>query len=355
MDWDKYSTKKINTKNVKKDFPFSFFESSGPGILLGLLLLIVVVGAMSSFYRVYTQERAVITRFGKYLKTSEPGLHFKLPFGVDQVFKEETTVIQEETFGFISSERGEAPRRTISSFYSDFQKTRNTDAESLMLTGDLNVADVEWVVHYRISDLRAYLFNVRNPRKNIRDVSEAVMRRVVGDMTVQDVITSGRVAISSEAKLLTQQILDQYEMGIEVVDIKLQDVNPPEKVKPAFNEVNSAKQEQEQAINLAEAERNKIIPETKGKADQEISKAEGYALQVVNRARGDAEKFEQILIEYEKAPQITRTRLYLDLMATLLRRTEGVTIIDPEITGVLPIYTADGTPLNKTRPAGKEQ
>jgi membrane protease subunit HflK len=161
-------------------------------------------------------------------------------------------------------------------------------------------------------------------------------------MSVQDVITSGRVAISAEAKALTQQILDQYHMGIEVVDIKLQDVNPPEKVKPAFNEVNSAKQEQEQAINLAEAERNKIIPETKGKAEQEVSKAEGYALQVVNRARGDSEKFEQILIEYEKAPTITRTRMYLDLMASVLRRTESVTIIDPEITGVLPIYSAEG-------------
>ena len=147
--------------------------------------------------------------------------------------------------------------------------------------------------------------------------------QIFGDMTVQDVITQGRVSIEDQAKQLTQEILDEYQMGVEIVEIKLQDVNPPEKVKPAFNEVNSAKQEQEQAINLAEAERNRIIPETRGKAEQAISNAQGYALEVVNEAKGDAEKFEQILEEYKKAPEVTRTRMYLDLMGDLLKRTEN--------------------------------
>lgn len=345
MDWDEYSSRRIKSKKNKSedegDFLGGFFEN--PFSILGaVLIFVLVIGVSSSFYRVYTQERAVVTRFGAYLKTSEPGLHFKLPFGIDSVYKEEVTVVQEEVFGFLANNsRSERRRSPFASLANNNFKKRNTDDESLMLTGDLNVADVEWVVQYRISDLRSYLFNVRDPRKNIRDVSEAVMRRVVGDMSVQDVITQGRVAMASQAKQLTQETLDHYEIGIEILDVKLQDVNPPESVKPAFNEVNSAKQEQEQAINIAETERNKKIPETRGKAEQEISKAQGYALEIVNKAKGDAERFSQILEEYRKAPDITRTRLYLDVMSKLLRRSQAVTVIDPKISGVLPIYSAN--------------
>lgn len=346
MDWEKYASKKIKPAATGGGGdPFSQFFENPMALVIIVVIFFVSIGAFSSFYRVHTQERAVVTRLGKYLKTSEPGLHFKIPFGVDRVFKEETTVIQEETFGFLSSEGSDSKRNPFYASTSYGYKQRNTEAESSMLTGDLNVADVKWVVQFRISDLQLYLFNVRDPRKNIRDVSEAVMRRVVGDMSVQDVITQGRVSIEDRAKVLTQEILDHYGIGVEIVELKLQDVNPPEKVKPAFNEVNSAKQEQEQAINMAEAERNRIIPETRGKAEQAISNAQGYALEVVNQAKGDAVKFEQILTEYKKAPEITRIRLYLDLMRDLLKRTEGVTVVDPSVKGVLPIYTGTTEPI----------
>lgn len=208
-----------------------------------------------------------------------------------------------------------------------------------MLTGDLNVADVEWVVQYRVADPKDYLFNVRDPKKNIRDISQATMRRVVGDRTVSQVLTTGRTEIAAEAKRLSQEILNKYNMGVEIVDVKLQDVNPPEKVKPSFNDVVAAKQEQERTINMAEQEYNSLIPEARGKAEQEISGATGYAQAAVNRSKGDANKFLQLLQEYKKAPTITRKRLYLETVEKLMRRIDAITIVDKEVKGVLPVFT----------------
>ncbi len=225
-----------------------------------------------------------------------------------------------------------------------------------MLSGDLNVADVQWVVHYRISDPEKYLFRVRDPRRNIRDISQATMRRVVGDRIVNDVLTVGRDQIAKDAMDLTQQILDKYEMGVKIERVILQDVNPPEPVKPSFNDVNAAKQEQEQAINQAEAQYNKVIPEAQGKAEEEISNARGYASAVLNRAKGDAQKITSILKEYRGAPEITRTRMYLDMMEDLFSRFRSVTIVDPNVKGVLPIlpgFQLSG-PQAESRPDKKE-
>lgn len=303
--------------------------------LIGIaFLLLASVTALTSYYTVEPDEQAIILRFGRYMATEGPGLHFKLPMGIHRAIKVPTERVLQAEFGFRTSDTG--PARTI---YSSQQ----FDDESLMLTGDLNVADVEWIVQYQISDPKKFLFHTSDPVRNLRDVSQAVMRRVVGDRLVNDVLTVGRVEIAAEAQRLTQEILDQrYDMGIRVVSVKLQDVNPPELVKPSFNDVNAAKQEQEQMINQAERAYNEVIPKARGQAEEEISRAEGYAAAVLNRARGNAGKFQLLLAEYLKAPQITRRRLYLDALEKLYGRFSNLTIVDEDLKGLLPIFEGAG-------------
>ena len=295
----------------------------------GAPLLLLIPALLTSFYTVQPDEEAVVLRFGKYLTTTQPGLHFKFPFGMDKAIKVKTKLILQQEFGFRT--RGVGGKR------SSYSSSSYTD-ESLMLTGDLNVAEVEWITQYQISEPQKYLFNVRYPTENIRDLSEAVMRQVVGDRLVNDVLTVGRTAIAGEAKQLLQNILDEYDVGIRIVSIKLQDVNPPEPVKPSFNEVNEAKQEQEQAINLAEKLYNKVIPEARGKAEKVVAEAEGYATALVNRAKGDAERFRKVLKEYRKAPKITRERMYLESMEKFMKRMEAITVVDPRVKGLLPVF-----------------
>jgi membrane protease subunit HflK len=293
------------------------------------LLVIIGLAAFSSFYTVQPDEEAVVIRFGKYIDTTQPGLHFKLPLGVDQVTKVKTKIVHQTEFGFRT--RDLTSRRTS---YS----TNNLQEESLMLTGDLNVAEVEWVVQYQISDPFKYLFKTSDPIRNVRDVSESIMRRVVGDKMVTDVLTTGRVGIASEAKILMQEILNKYDLGILIKSIKLQDVNPPKVVQPSFNDVNAAKQEQEKMINQAEEAYNRVIPEAKGKAKKLISEAEGYANALINRAEGDAEKFQAVYREYRKAPSITKKRIFLETMQSIFKNMENLTIIDSKVKGLLPVY-----------------
>ena len=293
------------------------------------LLVIIGLAAFSSFYTVQPDEEAVVIRFGKYIDTTQPGLHFKLPLGIDQVTKVKTKIVHQTEFGFRT--RDLSSRRTS-------YTTNNLQEESLMLTGDLNVAEVEWVVQYQISDPFKYLFKTSDPIRNVRDVSESIMRRVVGDKMVTDVLTTGRVGIASEAKILMQEILNKYDLGILIKSIKLQDVNPPKVVQPSFNDVNAAKQEQEKMINQAEEAYNKVIPEAKGKAKKLISEAEGYAEALINRAEGDAEKFQAVYREYRKAPSITRKRIFLETMQSIFKNMENLTIIDSKVKGLLPVY-----------------
>ncbi len=307
-------------------------KNKGPVKVIAFLLF-VGIGAYTSFYTVQPSEEAVVTRFGRYNRTTSPGLHFLMPFGIERATIVRTKLVLQEEFGF----RTKNSNRDVTS-YAKGSYAR----ESLMLTGDLNVADVEWIVQYQISDPKKYLFAAQDPGRNIRDVSEAIMRRVVGDRIVNEVLTTGRVEIATEAQRLMQEVLDIYDIGIRVVTVKLQDVNPPETVKPSFNEVNAAKQEQEKAINMAEEVYNKIIPEAHGKAEETISQAEGYASAKVNRARGDSEKFLMTLKEYRSAPEITRTRIYLETMQELFTRFEKLTIVDDKVKGLLPIFGQDG-------------
>lgn len=306
-------------------------------ILFGI---IVVIGVLTSYYTVDVSEQGVVRRFGRYHDTTEPGLHFKLPFGVDQITKVPSKVLLQEEFGFRSTGR-EGSRTTYSkSAY---------DEESLMLTGDLNVADVEWIVQYRIADPWKFLFHARNVRRTIRDVAMASMRRVVGDRLVDDVITRGRAGIADQAKVNMQDILNKYDIGIRIEAVMLQDVHPPSSVKPAFNEVNAAKQEQEQAINTAEREYNKVIPEARGKAERKVAEAQAYAVDVINRSKGDAKKFDQVLREYRKAPAVTRKRMFLETMEEIFAKLDSVTIIDGKVKGVLPLYSSLGGPTKTTK------
>jgi modulator of FtsH protease HflK len=301
-------------------------------ILIGGIVLII--GLFTSFYTIEPDEEGVVLRFGRYYETTEPGLHFKLPFGIDEKIKVKTKLILQEEFGF-RTKGSDGSRTTYAN--SSF------NGESLMLTGDLNVADVEWITQFQISEPQKFLFNVRDPIQNIRDISEAIMRRVVGDRLVNDVLTVGRTEIALEAKELTQAILDSYDMGVKVVSIKLQDVNPPEPVKPSFNKVNEAKQEQEKAINQAEKFYNKIIPEARGKAEQTIAEAEGFAAAIINRSKGDAERFRSMMVSYKKAPQITKDRMYIETVEKLLMRLDTVTLIDPGVQGLLPVFSGSQT------------
>jgi membrane protease subunit HflK len=300
-----------------------FVPKNAIAILVGL---VVAVAAFSSVYQIDPDERGVVLRFGRYSSETGPGLHFLVPF-MDDVIKVPVQRQLKEEFGFRTAEAG------VRTQYVD----RGFEDESLMLTGDLNVAVVEWIVQYRINDPRAFLFNVRSPQSSFRDMTEAAMRQVVGDHSVDEVITTGRASIAALGHEILQQLSDTYEIGIDVQQLVLQDVNPPDAVKPSFNEVNEAIQEREQLINEARTEFNQAIPKAEGEALQLIQEAEGYATARVNRAEGEATRFEAIYDEYRKAPRVTRTRMYLEMLNEVLPRVGKKVIVDEDGASVLPL------------------
>lgn len=296
-----------------------------------LIAFAVLIVAFTSFYTVEPEETALVLRFGEYVRATDPGLHFKLPFGVETVKKVPVQRQWKEEFGF----------RTVRSGQRSQYATRPYAEEANMLTGDLNAANVEWVVQYRVVDPYRYLFKVRQPQDTFRGMSEAVMRSIVGDRTVNEVLTVGRAEVASEVQLALQVLCDQYEIGISVDQVVLQDVNPPDAVKPSFNEVNEAQQEREKLINQAQSEYNRVIPRAQGEALQTIQEAEGYALQRVNEARGDSARFVAFYREYRKAPEITRKRIYLETMSQVLPAVNGKVIIDGDLRSVLPLLNLD--------------
>jgi len=268
----------------------------------------------------------VITRFGKYVRSEEPGLHMKLPI-LERVYKVAVERQQKEEFGF---------RTTSTGIQSQYTKTGTTD-ESLMLTGDLNLADVEWVVQYRVDDPYNFLFKVRDPVRTMRDISESCMRQIVGDRTVNEVLTVGRTEIAISVQQEMQKLCTEYMLGITIEQVVLQDVNPPDPVKDAFNAVNQAQQEKETMINQARSEYNKIIPRARGQADETIQKAEGYATERVNNALGETSRFNALYREYVKAPEVTKKRLYLETLGNVLPRLGHKIITDEKGNNVLPL------------------
>lgn len=300
------------------------------GNLLKLLVLaIVILSAATSYYQVEPEQVALVTRFGRYVYTAQPGPHFKWPLGIEDKIKVPIQRQLKQEFGFRTLRAG---------VHSEFETSSDEPKrESRMLTGDLNVANVEWIVQYKVKDAYQYTFRVRDVTGTLRDLSEAVMRKVVGDHSVTEVLTVGRERIQIAAKDELQTLCNRYQMGIEVLQLVLQDVNPPEAVRDSFNEVNQAIQERERAINQAWASYNSVIPEAEGKAEQAVQAAEGYATERVNNAQGDVQRFLALEAEYRKAPAVTRTRLYLESIEKVLPRAKRRVIIDDSVKGVLPL------------------
>ena len=298
---------------------------------LGFLLLLLVVALWNTVFTIDPQEVGVIKRFGAYTRTVEPGLHFKLPFPIETVTKVPVEEQLKEEFGYRTERAGVRTR------YSE----RDFLAESSMLTGDLNVAVVEWETQYRIDDPTKWLFKVRNVRESFRDLNVAVLREVVGDRSVDEVITVGREELAEVAQTRLQELCDQYETGIKVVKVLLQDVNPPAPVQDSFNEVNQAEQEKERMINEAEGAYNRVVPRARGEAEQTIQEAVGYATDRVNRAKGDVAKFEALLAAYQRAPVVTRRRIYLETMRDMLSQVERKVILDEDLKGLLPLLSLD--------------
>lgn len=301
-------------------------------IFYGIIGIFILWILFSSIYTVDADEVGVVQRFGKFHTNTDPGLNFKLPWGIDKVTKVKVQRVFKEEFGF----------RTVSAGVRTEYSNADFSSESLMLTGDLNAALVEWIVQYRIKDPEAYLFKVRDVERTIRYVSESIMRQVVGDNSVDEVITVRRQDIAPEVKDLMQELLDEYETGIDVITVNLQDVNPPKKVQPAFNEVNEAEQEKERIVNEALQAYNSAIPQAKGQAEQEILESEGYAINRINRAKGDAEKFTAVWREYSKAKDVTQRRLYLEMMQEVLPKLDKKYIVDEDLKSFLPLLQLQG-------------
>ncbi|MBK9777198.1 MAG: FtsH protease activity modulator HflK [bacterium] len=308
------------------------FPKPRPRLVANLLVVVVALAVMlSGFYTIDPEEAGLVLRFGKYTRISEPGLHFKMPLGIERVRKVPIQRQLKEEFGF----------RTVRADIQTEYSTKSFVEESSMLTGDLNAALVEWVVQYRIVDPYKFLFEVRNVQETFRDMSEAVMRRVVGDRTVNEVLTIGRAEVAAQVQVELQEMCNQYQTGISVDQVVLQDINPPDPVKPSFNAVNEAQQEREKLINQAQSEYNREIPKASGEAQQTIQEAEGYALNRVNRAEGDAAAFNAIYDAYRKAPEVTRQRIYLETMAQVLPQVRSKVIVDDDLRGVLPLLNLD--------------
>ena len=303
----------------------------GPrGVFILVVLVLAVLGLLTAYYTVPSDSVAVVQRFGKYLKDVPPGLHFKLPLGVDTATIVPVKRQLKQEFGF-----------TTPGSADPFQSPRDGKRETEMVTGDLNAALVEWVVQYRISDPAKFLFEVRQPGATLRHVSESVMREVVGDRTVDEVITIGRQEIETEALVKMQELSSKYAMGISIDQVQLKNINPPRPVQESFNEVNQAQQEKEKLINEARRDYNKVIPLAEGEKDQRIREADGYRLKRINEAEGDVARFSALLAEYTKAPEVTRRRIYIETLQEVMPSIRSTIIVDEQSRSILPLLNLD--------------
>ena len=306
-------------------------SGGGPrAVIIIAILALIGLGAWTAYYTVPSDSVAVVQRFGKYLKEVQPGLHFKLPMGIDVATIVPVKRQLKQEFGFST------PGAT-----DPYQSPHDGKRETEMVTGDLNAALVEWVVQYRISDPVKFLFEVREPSETLRYVSESVMREVVGDRTVDEVITIGRQEIEAEALTKMQELSTKYTMGISIDQVQLKNINPPGPVQESFNEVNQAQQEKEKLINEARRDYNKVVPLAEGEKDQRIREADGYRLKRINEAEGDVARFSALLAEYTKAPEVTRRRIYLETLQDVMPGLRSKIIVDEKTRSILPLLNLD--------------
>jgi modulator of FtsH protease HflK len=314
-----------------------FMPSGGSrGVVVIAALVLLGLGLLTAYYTVPSDSVAVVQRFGKYLKDVPPGLHFKLPLGIDTATIVPVKRQLKQEFGFATPGGGDP-----------YQSPRDGKRETEMVTGDLNAALVEWVVQYRISDPVKFLFEVREPAATLRYVSESVMREVVGDRTVDEVITIGRQEIESEALIKMQALSTKYAMGISIDQVQLKNINPPGPVQESFNEVNQAQQEKEKLINEARRDYNKVIPLAEGEKDQRIREADGYRLKRVNEAQGDVARFNALLAEYNKAPEVTRRRIYIETLQDVMPGIRSKIVVDEQTRSILPLLNLDSQKLDR--------
>jgi membrane protease subunit HflK len=339
QDWgngpssDDLEKKVIEIKNHLKN---KFGPQKG---LLPILIVavLILIGGYSSMYEVDTEETGVVLRFGKFSSFAEPGLHFKMPLGVDRVYLVQTGRVLKEEFGF----------RTIKPDVRSTYTKRGLEEESLTLTGDLNVSDVEWIVQFQVSDPFKFIFRIKDPVGTIRDIAEAMVRKAIGNANVTEVLTTERALLASEIQTDLQSTLNQYDIGVRIVTVKFQDVTPPDPVKAAYNEVNESEQQRESLIFQAREQFNREVPRARGEAKKVLQEAEGYAVERVNKARGETNRFLALLTEYRKAPSVTRSRIYLETLEEVLPRLEEIYVMDAENGGALPLL-----PLRKSLQGG---
>ena len=297
-------------------------------IQIAAIVIVAAIVLYSAIYQIAPDEMGVIQRFGKFVRTTDPGLHARLPFGIESLTRVPVQRQLKHEFGF---------RTTTPGIRSEYANPADAQKEAVMLTGDLNVLNVEWIVQYKIKDSYKYLFKMRGAENTFRDMNEAVVRRIIGDNSVDEVLTTGRDRLAHEARQALQDLCNIYEIGIEVNQLIFQDINPPEPVKPSFNDVNESLQEKERKINEAWAEYNNEIPKATGVAEQTIRAAEGYATERVNNSRGDASRFTSVWQEYARAPQVTRKRLYLEAMNDVMQKIGKKIVIDGQLKSLLPL------------------
>jgi membrane protease subunit HflK len=301
-------------------------------IILILVALVVLGGGLSSFFQVNATEQAVVTRLGRFNRIEGPGLQFKLPFGLEQNYNVPTEVIQSMQFGY----------RVLESGVDTVFDTREYEEESSMLTGDVNIVDVEWAVQFRISDPRAWLFNMEDPEQTISDISKSVINRLVGDRSLDSVLTDARQEISVLARDEMNSILQGYELGVNITTVELKNTAPPTgRVEEAFKDVQDAQQDMERSINEGQQALNTQVPQARGERDQAILAARGYASQRTNEAQGDVARFLSVLGEYRNDPNTTRTRLYFEMMEDVFANAEGTTLVDRDLSNFIPLLNLD--------------
>jgi len=320
-----------------RDFIKNKFNPQKGLLPILVVVVLIVIGAYTSMYEVDTEETGVVLRFGKFSGFAEPGLHFKLPLGIDRVYLVPTGRVLKEEFGF---------RTVTPDVRSTFTK-RGLEEESLTLTGDLNVSDVEWIVQFQVADPFKFMFRIKDPVGTIRDISEAMVRKAIGNANVTEVLTTERAQLASEIQRDLQSTLNQYDIGVRIVTVKFQDVTPPDPVKAAYNEVNESEQQRESLIFQAREQFNREVPRARGEAKKVLQEAEGYAVERVNKARGETNRFLALLTEYRKAPSVTRSRIYLETLEEVLPRLEEIYVMDDKTGGLLPLL-----PLRKSMEGG---
>ena len=309
-----------------------------------LVLLVIGIALWTTWYTIPSDSVGMLQRFGKFQNEVQPGLHFKLPLGIDTVTIVPVKRQLKQEFGFATS-----------GATNPEQHSSNPEEESPMVTGDLNAALVEWVVQYRISDPFKYLFEIREPGTTLRDVSESVMREVVGDRTVDEVITIGRQDIEVEALKRMQDLTQRYGMGISIDQVQLKNINPPAPVQDSFNEVNQAQQEKERLINEARRDYNKVIPLAEGEKDQRIREAEGYRLKRINEAEGDVARFKAVFAQYQKAPDVTKRRLYVETLQNVLPAVQNKVVVDSDMKVLLPLLNLNRPTATHATPAPAQE